>query len=187
MIKFMFCFFLLVIVPGEKVLFIGDSLTAYQYGWQEKLTKEKGYRSTNAAVGGKMTSWMIESLYDKLKASKYKKVFIYGGVNDIFSDKKAEVPLENIKTMIRMCKQRNVEPIVIAGYDPSIMTNTWIKDKSIEATFRSEYKRLQDSLMIMSNVKIIPPVKLLRSDSDDGIHLNSTGQKKFSEWIINHM
>ncbi|SRR5258706_5446627 len=187
MIKVLICLLLVVLAPVEKVLFIGDSLTAYQYGWQQKLSEEKNYQSVNTAVSGKRTDWMLGILGESIKTNHYDKIFIYGGINDIVGNYKAEVPLRNIRHMISICKMHNIEPIIITGYNSEIIRVLRMRNKGFEKTIRYEYKRLQDSLMTINNTKVIPPALLLQTDTNDGIHLNSTGQKKFSEWIIKNM
>ncbi len=177
----------------KDALFIGDSLTTYRGGWQDVISKAKNYNYQNLSIGGKRTDWMVNVLCNNLTTKhQYDTVFIYGGINDIFTYYKASVPLTNVKRMIEHCIKYNVTPIIITGYDPSIITNTWVKTyyangKSLEDSFRKEYKIYQDSLMCLKNITVIPPIRLLRSDSDDGIHLNASGHKKFSEWILKHL
>lgn len=183
--KYVAALVLFIFIQNEKVLFVGDSLTAYQNGWQAQLSKEKNYQSTNIAVSGKRTDWMIDVLCDNLKTQHYDKIFIYCGINDLVTNYKAEIPLNNIRTMILICKKHNIEPIIVTGYNPLIIRVG--KNKNFETTVKYEYKRLQDSLLTITNVKIIEPAPLIKTDTNDGIHLNSAGQKKFSEWIINHM
>ena len=47
-----------VSVRGKKVLFIGDSHTAYSNGWQDRLCRRTGMTYLNTSVGGKTTTWM---------------------------------------------------------------------------------------------------------------------------------
>lgn len=184
-------FFITVVTINEKILFIGDSITAYDAGWSKMLTTENNYDAKNIAESSKGTGWMINRLCDELKGKKqYSKVFIYGGINDMLSDDKYQpvsTSFNNIKTMIDIAKKHDVEPIIICGYDPSVITNTWYKHKAFEKKIRENYKIFQDSLMTLKNVKVIPPIKLLREDMTDGIHPSISGHKKLTEHILKNM
>ena len=45
---------------GKNALFIGDSHTAADYGWQYQLCKKTQMKYFNTAIGGKQTKWMLE-------------------------------------------------------------------------------------------------------------------------------
>ena len=55
-----------VSVRGKKALFIGDSHTAADYGWQHQVCKKTGMSYLNTAVGGKQTGWMLEQAKQKV-------------------------------------------------------------------------------------------------------------------------
>ena len=58
-----------VSVKGKKALFIGDSHSAADYGWQHQVCKKTGMTYLNTAVGGKQTAWMLQEA--KLKVTEY--------------------------------------------------------------------------------------------------------------------
>jgi len=67
-----------VSVKGKKALFIGDSHSAADYGWQHQLCKKTKMTYLNTAVGGKQTAWMVEQARAKV-TEYFDYCFIYGG------------------------------------------------------------------------------------------------------------
>ena len=64
----------------EKILFVGDSLTAYSGGWQHQVSRMLHARNTNISKGGKRTKWMVKELSKHSDNTEgYTKVIIYGG------------------------------------------------------------------------------------------------------------
>jgi lysophospholipase L1-like esterase len=187
--------FLLLLLPvlfiNEKILFVGDSITAYNDGWSKMITTENCYNAKNIAESSKGTGWMVDRLCNELNGNRqYSKVFIYGGINDMLTDDRFQpvsTSFKNIKIMIKIARKHNIEPIVICGYEPSVITNTWYNHKAFEKKIRDNYKMFQDSLMTLKDVKVIPPVKLLREDMADGIHPTIAGHRKLTEHIIKNM
>ena len=53
-------------VKGKKALFIGDSHTTADYGWQHQVCKKTGMSYLNTSVGGKQTYWMLETARQKV-------------------------------------------------------------------------------------------------------------------------
>jgi hypothetical protein len=91
--------------PEEKILFVGDSLTAYSGGWQHQMSRMLHAKYTNISKGGKRTKWMVNELkkYSDNSAG-YTKVVIYGGINDSFSSVKEDDTIDNISKYGLYCK-----------------------------------------------------------------------------------
>jgi lysophospholipase L1-like esterase len=181
------------VTPPLRVLFIGDSLTCYTGGWQDQVCNHFGYQSVNKSVGGKRTEWMRVTLNDYLKKdSTFTYCFIYGGCNDAYSYVNLQGAVNNIQMMVDSCNRMGIKPIIIVGYDPAKVSIKTIYDVETTKRCRNRYIEFQ-KLMINSetglkNCKIIPKDTTINySDSGDGIHLGSNGQKKFAKWVINHM
>lgn len=174
---------------GERVLFIGDSLTCYAGGWQDQVSAARGYQRVNISKGGKRTAWMLSTLDSHLmKDHNYDKVFIYGGCNDAFSYVNLTQAVGNIQQMVFMCKFYGIEPYVIVGYDPErVMTKTVYAD-SVTKFHRSRYDTLQKLMLGLEDCTIVPmDTTVNHSDSGDGIHLGARGHKKFSSWVLSHV
>ena len=74
-------------------LFIGDSHTAADYGWQHQVCKQTGMTYLNTAVGGQQTTWMVGVA--KAKITEYfDYCFIYGGANDMAGNRP---PMKSVK------------------------------------------------------------------------------------------
>lgn len=172
-----------------KVLFIGDSITAYRGGWQDEYCQATNKSCTNLAKNGMRTKWMLNTLKDHLKDnSDYNVIIIYGGINDIFTHIKVDSAIRNVQRMVDLANEYNIKPVVIIGYNSNnLMQNTWIKDKVVEEQIRQRYVSYQNRLgKEITGAQIIPIVPTIKSDGIDGIHLSSAGHKKFKDWIISH-
>ena len=146
-------FFLILITNKPKVLFVGDSLTSYRYGWQDQLSKSKNFKSVNISQGGKRTSWMLERLKENLDSNHYDRIYIYGGVNDIFSEKSEEVIVDNIQKMVDLSLSHKIDPIIILGYEPhSLMSG---KEKYIDR-YADLQKKIKSEVIGVLWTNLIP-------------------------------
>jgi len=94
-------------VRGKKALFIGDSHTAADYGWQYQLCKKTGMIMQNTAVGGKQTGWMLEVARLSI-SSNYDYCFIYGGANDMAGNRPPIKSVKNIQAIVNLCLAKQV-------------------------------------------------------------------------------
>lgn len=176
--------------PEEKILFVGDSLTAYSGGWQHQMSRMLHAKYTNISKGGKRTKWMVNELKKHADNSAgYTKVVIYGGINDSFSSVKEDDTIDNIINMVYIAKEMGAEPIVIVGYNPEKVNVLTSYSTEIETKCRNRYIKLQKRIqkdITMCNV-IPMDTTIIRADSDDGIHLNSKGHKKFTNWVLKNL
>jgi lysophospholipase L1-like esterase len=177
-------------LPDYKSLFVGDSLTSYNKGWQHQYAKMRGADYDNISKGGKRTKWMLEQLKKyPLDSYKYNEVVIYGGINDSFSYVSEDETINNIQQMIYIVKKMGAVPIVIVGYDPNkVIKNTSYSDE-IETRCRNRYIKLQKRMIKDLKWCVITPMDttVTRTDSDDGIHLKSSGHKKFAKSVLGNL
>ena len=187
-IVLVFLLSLMSFVPqSKKILFVGDSLTCYSGGWQHVVSKQLGLEYDNISKGGKRTDWMEKRLREQLTNNKnYGTVVIYGGINDSFAYTQPNLTIRNIQRMVDLCNENKIKPVVIVGYDPSkVIFKTVYTDKVTEF-HRRRYIELQKRIETeIKNCKIIPMEPTIdRQDSGDGIHLKSSGHKKFYKWVL---
>ncbi len=177
-------------LPDYKILFVGDSLTSYNKGWQHQYSKQRVADYDNISKGGKRTKWMLEQLKKYPSNSyRYNEVVIYGGINDSFSYVSEDETIYNIQQMIYIVKKMGAVPIVVIGYDPNkVIKNTSYSDE-VERRCRNRYIKLQKRMVTDLKWCVIIPMDttITRNDSDDGIHLKSSGHKKFSKWVSQNM
>jgi lysophospholipase L1-like esterase len=174
----------------DKILFVGDSLTAYRGGWQHQVARMLHVKHDNISKGGKRTKWMVNEL-NKLSDNSqgYTKVIIYGGINDSFSSVKEDETIENIQDMVYTAKEMGAEPIVIVGYNADKVNRNTIYSNEVETKCRDRYIRLQKRIQRdIRGCNVIPIDNTIdRSDSDDGIHLKASGHRKFSSWVLKNL
>lgn len=61
--KYLLAFILMSFTTiSDRMLIMGDSISVYSYGWQEKLCKNKGLECVNIAKGAMRTDWMLKTL-----------------------------------------------------------------------------------------------------------------------------
>lgn len=179
--------------PPRRVLYIGDSLTCATGGWQDQVSKHFGYQSLNLSKGGVRTDYMRSTLNTCFKTdSAFTRVFIYGGCNDAFSYVDLQGAVNNIQAMVDSCNRRGIEPVVIVGFNPAQVTTRTVYDAATTKRCVGRYIEFQ-KLMVkektgLKNCKIIPmDTTMFYSDTGDGIHFASSGHRKFSKWVIEHL
>jgi lysophospholipase L1-like esterase len=174
----------------DKILFVGDSLTAYRGGWQHQVARMLHTKYDNISKGGKRTKWMVNELNKLSDNSRgYTKVIIYGGINDSFSSVKEDETIENIQDMVYTAKEMGAEPIVIVGYNADKVNRNTGYSNEVETKCRNRYIKLQKRIQRdIRGCNVIPMDNTIdRSDSDDGIHLKASGHRKFSSWVLKNL
>jgi lysophospholipase L1-like esterase len=185
--------FLFLLIPSKKdvkILFIGDSLTCYTNGWQHTVAKGMGMGYVNISKGGKRTDWMLKTLRNYLEnGPHHNTLIIYGGINDSFASTKESTTINNLQSMINLGNQYEMEVIIIVGYDPNRVIKKTVYDYSTTKVCRDRYVKLQKKMQEnLIGCKIIPMDTTVNySDSGDGIHLKSSGHKKFSNWVLKNL
>jgi lysophospholipase L1-like esterase len=187
-----FCFGLMGFnfLPDYRILFVGDSLTAYNGGWQHQYSKMRGADYDNISKVGKRTKWMLEQMKKyRLDSHKYNEVIIYGGINDSFSYVNENETIYNIQQMIYIAKKMGAIPIVVIGYEPNKVIKNTIYSNEIETNCRNRYIKLQKRMIKELKWCVIVPMDttITRRDSDDGIHLKISGHRKFSKWVLDNI
>jgi len=177
-------------LPDYKILFVGDSLTAYDKGWQHQYSKMRGADYDNISKGGKRTKWMLEQMRKyPIESYKYNEVVIYGGINDSFSYVSEDETIRNIQEMVYIAKRMGAVPIVIVGYDPNRVIKNTSYSNEVETRCRNRYIKLQKRMVRDLKWCVVVPMDttINRKDSDDGIHLRGSGHKKFSKWVVENL
>jgi len=170
-------------VNGKNALFIGDSHTAADYGWQHQLCKKTKMRYLNTAVGGKQTVWMLETA--KQKVTKYfDYCFSYGGANDMAGNRPPMRSVKNIQRIVDICRQFGVTPIVITGFDPVTCVN--VAGRNAYKGYPQRYAKFQQLLVdSIQGAKVLKTHCISRTDCGDFLcHMTSSGHKKMCNFII---
>ena len=176
--------------PQKRILFVGDSLTAYSNGWQDAVGRAMGIDYDVLARDGKRTSWMLKALEEQLADdSEYDAVIIYGGINDSFSYVNSSTTINNIQSMVDLCNRLRIKPIVVVGYNPDRVIQRTVYGGVVTKVCRDRYTVLQNKIRTnLRGCQIIPMEDSInRADSDDGIHLRASGHRKFARWILQNI
>ena len=170
-------------VRGKKALFIGDSHTAADYGWQYQLCKKTGMIINNTAVGGKQTGWMLEVAKLSL-STNYDYCFIYGGANDMASNRQPIKTVKNIQAIVNICLEKQVTPIVITGFDPLTCIN--VGNREAYKGYPQRYAKFQKMLIdSIQGAKVVKTHCISRTDCSDFVcHMTGSGHRKMAEFVI---
>lgn len=170
-------------VRGKKVLFIGDSHTAADYGWQHQVCKKTGMSYLNTAVGGKQTGWMVEVANTSV-TEYFDYCFIYGGANDMAGNRPPMKSVKNIQKIVNRCLRFGVTPIVITGFDP--MTCISVGNRKAYVGYPQRYSKFQQLLVdSITGAQVVKTHCISRTDCGDFLcHMTASGHKKMAEAII---
>jgi len=186
----------------KSMLFVGDSITAIEYKgkpvtftYPNLLKKElepKGIKIDVVAEGGKRTDWILANLIEKLKTNKYDRVYIYGGINDMFSGVTKNKALQNIQKMVDLSIKSGAEPYVIVGYDAKkfmdenkLKTTKDVPTKAGIIEMKNKYIDFQNSIpSTITGATIIEKINIPSSMTEDGIHPTPSGQKIIADRLL---
>jgi len=173
-------------VKGKKALFIGDSHTAFDFGWQHQVATKTGMSYLNTAVGGKQTTWMLETAKQNIN-SGFDYCFIYGGANDMAGNRAPIKAVKNIQRIVDLCKIHNVKAVVITGFDP--LTCVKVGNRKAYREYPQRYARFQQLLIdSIHGAEVIKTHCISRTDCGDFLcHMTASGHKKMAAKIISDL
>ena len=163
----------------KNILFVGDSMTdeyylnqptyTYSYLIKNKLTDKS---VDIIAEVGKTTSWMLSNVKTQLAKKKYDRVYIWGGVNDIFSGYTQSSAIANIQSIVDSVVAQGGDAYVLIGYDAEkFMSPAVLTANKYNASMKPYYVKYQKALKSsIKNATIIDEFNLSSSYSSDGIH-----------------
>ncbi len=177
---------------NKKILLVGDSITVDAgYTWSSYYKKSNSKSDVEIlAIGGKqLTLWMKPELDKKLATTKYDKVYIYGGTNDIFSAKKAETVLTALQSMVDAVTKTGAQAIVITGYDSetdmliqNMPLTRYVTTKEGYVPYLQEYQKYQRIMAgTITGATIVPKISV--GVIKDGFHPVGNQSKILSEHI----
>jgi lysophospholipase L1-like esterase len=188
--------------PVGSVLFVGDSITAIEYkgkpvisSYPNVIKKElepKGVKVDVLAESGKGTDWLFTNLTEKLKSNKYDRVYVYGGINDMFSGVSKQRALQNVQKMVDLIKSKGAEPFVIIGYDAKkfmdenkLKPTTNVPTKAGMIELKNKYIDYQNSIKTtIKNATIVDKFNIPSSMTSDAIHPTPSGQKIIANGLL---
>ena len=183
----------------ETILFVGDSITAIKtptgedVRWTYPVQVKKLLPNAVVdvlAIGAKQTSWMLESLPNQLATRKYNRVYIYGGINDIFSQIPMRTVLNNVQKMVDLVVATGAKAYVIIGYSTQNMDYTkmpmtrYISSKADYIPMIQKYKEYQEAIpSTIQNAKFIGIFDI--GTLGDGFHPTGAQPRQIANIIVN--
>jgi hypothetical protein len=170
-------------VTGKKALFIGDSHTAADYGWQYQVCKQTGMSYLNTSVGGKQTYWMLQTAHQVITPN-FDYCFIYGGANDMAGNRPPMRSVKNIQSIVDICNKNNIKPIVITGFDP--ITCVDVRGRGTYKGYPQRYAKFQQLLLdSIQGALVLKTHCISRTDCGDFLcHMTASGHKKMAQAVI---
>ena len=176
---------------NENVLFVGDSITAPSYAYPYIIAKLKPNIKVDVlALGAKQTKWMLENLPTQLSLKQYDRVYIYGGINDMFSQINIDKAISNVQKMVDLCISNGATPYIIIGYDPDtdmdyrkMPLTIYLTNKAEYIPMIAKYKEYQTKLPTsIKNAKFVGVFNI--GVLGDGFHPSSAQYRKIAKIII---
>jgi lysophospholipase L1-like esterase len=186
----------------KTMLFVGDSITAIEYKGQpvttaypnllKKELEPKGIKIDVLAEGGKRTDWMLTNLIEKLRTNKYDRIYIYGGINDMFSAVSKAKVLSNLQQMVDVSKKNGADPYVIVGYDAQsfmdedkLKPTKYVPTKAGMLELKKKYVDYQNAIpSTIKGATIVGKFKIPSSMTSDAIHPTPNGQKIIANALL---
>ena len=122
----------------------------------------------------------------------YDRVYINGGINDIFSGVSKQKALQNVQKMVDLINSKKAEPFVIIGYDANkfmdenkLKTTSSVPTKAGMINLKKNYIDYQNSIAdTINNATIVDKFNIPSSMTNDAIHPTSSGQKIIANTIL---
>lgn len=175
----------------KKILFLGDSITIDNNSYANKIKKSFSDKDiTIKASIGKKTSWMLQSLKDLLKNNSYDRIYVYGGINDIFSGVSGNEALSNIQQIVNLGNEKGADVFVIEGVKPNgfmdinkMPLTQYISSKEDYLPIIEKYADFQNNIKAIKNARLVKQFDL-NNQTNDGIHPNNEGQNTITKEIL---
>jgi hypothetical protein len=110
--------------PVKSILAIGDSNTAANFSYIDKLRKQfPGLKIKKIAQNGANSSWMKNQLQQELQNDKYDIVSILGGSNDIYGGVNLSTTKSNLDYMYQLSHYKGAKVIAISPPNKDFYAN----------------------------------------------------------------
>ncbi len=160
------------ISPPKLIVCFGDSLTSGEGAgigedYPSQLGKILGIKTVNAGVPGDTTSSALRRLEKDVLVWEPDLVIILLGGNDFLQRKSMEETVRNIKTIIRILKERGIEVLLISPV----------------AYYDQEFKKVSKRYNTLFLPHIMRKILLNPELKSDEVHPNSRGYQVMAEII----
>jgi acyl-CoA thioesterase I len=173
-----------------KIVAFGDSLTAgfglsekesYPYLLQEKLRADGyDYEVVNAGVSGDTTAGGLERIDWSLEQENVRILILELGANDLLRGLPIEKMKENLSTIIKKAKAKNVKVLFCGMLAPPTMGAKYQREFMAVFPDLASQHQVEFLPFILENVAANPKL-----NQPDGIHPNAEGEKIMTENVYN--
>lgn len=163
----------------KPLVFFGDSITEGT-DWNRLLKKR---HIINMGLPGNTTVGFLQRL-NKVVALYPKRVFIMGGINDIYSGEHAVSVYKNLTTIVQKLLEANITPVVYSTLFVSNEFSDMNREVAHLNSLLKEYCHKQNIVFINLNEKLSKSSVLIREYSYDGIHLNRRGYEVWRACLL---
>lgn len=159
---------------NSSVLFLGNSQTANNNSYVEKLSKYCNNSFTKIAKAGAKSDWILEKYKEQIgKGNKYDWISVMIGGNDIFARKSIDKTKSNLTQLFQLAKQNKSKILVISS--PSKL-NYYKTDPQHLALANELEKWLKRNKLITKYISISKETENPSYMASDNLHLNNSGQ-----------
>ncbi len=166
------------LLPHKTILAFGDSLTyghgaSYDESYPAHLSSLTGHKVINAGINGETSDEGLQRLPKLLEDKSIKLMILCFGGNDILRRQSMNALKNNLQTMIRMAKTKEIDVLLVAV--PNIGLFGLAPLELYEEVAKEEKVPLLDT--VLANILHQPSLK------NDQIHPNALGYKQMAEKI----
>ncbi|MFT7052725.1 MAG: acyl-CoA thioesterase-1 [Psychromonas sp.] len=165
--------------PEQPLLAFGDSLT-FGYGasgeqsYPAQLSELLNLKVINAGVNGELSRTGLARLEALLELHKPQLLLLCHGANDMLQKRDLKLMAGNLKKMIRLAKERDIQVVLIAVPRPGVILSPL-----------EQYQQVADEMQVVIENNIISTVLQQPKYHSDMIHPNGLGYQKIAQGIAN--
>lgn len=165
----------------SDVVMLGDSITC-AVSWNELFN----YPIVNRGINGDTTSGFLQRL-DEVLELKPKKVFIMGGINDIFQSYSVEEIFQNHKKIIETLKDHQITPYLQATLYTAKKENGY-NDKVKKLNELLQQYCIENKIAFIDlNKKLSKDELLIQDYTHDGLHLKANAYAIWRDEIMRYI
>jgi len=164
------------ITNGARNEFYRDYVLELNY-----LFKDKNIIFLNNSINGETTSEILKRAIKIISEENIIGIFFLGGTNDTKIPIPEKIYEKNIKTLIGICKKKNVS--LILGLLPKIYSGLPSYSQKTGNIFVSKYNKLIKKNAKLNRISVVDLSKLTEDLFIDGIHTSNKGCEKIANLI----
>lgn len=170
-----------------SILFIGDSNTAANYSYADKLKKQfPNIDVKKIAKVGEKTDWMKNQLQNELNKKDYDIIIILGGSNDVYALGKTDSAKQNLNAMYDLIHSKGAKVIAVTPPNKDFYVNkTEAKQKLLFDLI--DWMKSNKKIDYLIDFHKITSDKKYFSPSDGYLHANSLAHEILANSVKNEL